>query len=309
MARNVAKLYYPIRESIESILPIVDEYIVALGDCDPDDTTRQEIEAIGSDKIRIIDTVWDLEAFPDGMENAHQTDIAKSHCTGDWCFYLQADEVVHERDLPRIQARCRELLDDHEVEGLLFDYLHFYGSYDHYLPFHGIYPREIRIVRNDPEIHSFQSAQSFRRIPDFDGRSYRRQEGTEKLRVATVDAHIHHYGWTRPPHLMQSKRRSLHTIHKGAERVERMFETQPAVFDYGNMRRIPRYPGTHPAVMADRIAAFDWGDHLRYERGYRPDRPPHKHETFKSRFLTFFEQHLLGGRQIFGYSNWRLVRR
>lgn len=309
MAKNVAKLYYPIKESILSILPIVDEYIVALGDCDDDDFTRKEIESIGSSKIKIIDAVWNLEKYPNGMENAHQTDIAKNNCTGDWCFYLQADEVVHEKYLPIIENRCKELLENKEIDGLLFDYVHFYGSYNHYLPFHGIYPMEIRIVRNDPQIHSFQSAQSFRRISNFDGLSYRKQEGSFKLNVAKVDAEIFHYGWTRPPNLMQKKRKSLHTIHNGKNKVETMFANADDIFDYGNMYSIPKFKGTHPKVMQERIAAMSWEDKLNFDKNYNPKRELHKHEKFKSRFLTFIEQNFLGGHQLFGYSNWNLLKK
>ncbi len=110
MGKNARKLYYPMKQSVQSILPLVDEFIVVLGDSDADDKTREEIESIGSDKIRIIDTVWDIEKYPRGMEHAHQTDIAKSYCKGDWLFYLQSDEVVHEDDLPVIKKRCEELL-------------------------------------------------------------------------------------------------------------------------------------------------------------------------------------------------------
>ena len=309
MAKNVAKLYYPIKESIESLLPLVDEYIVALGDCDEDDFTREEIEKIGSDKIKIIDTVWDLEKYPNGMENAHQTDIAKSHCTGDWLFYLQADEVIHEKYLPVVKKRLEQLNDDKEVDGLLFRYVHFFGDYWHYLNQHGIYPKEIRVIRNDPEIHSFQSAQSFRRIPDFDGVSYRKKEGTHKLNVVAVDAYIYHYGWTRPPNQMQAKRRSLHTIHKGEKRVNEMFAQAPEVFDYGPIGRLPKFKGTHPKSMEKRIAGFNWKDSLDYGKKFNANRDKHKHETFKARMLTVIEQNLLGGRQLFGYSNWHLLKK
>src|SRR5690606_40597292 len=173
--RNVSKLYYPIKESILSILPICDEFVIALGKGDPDDNTRELVDSINSPKIKIVETEWDTEKYPNGMENAHQTDIAKQHCQGDWLFYLQADEVVHEKFLPVIKSRCEELLNNEKVEGLLFDYVHFYGDYEHYINFHGWYPNEIRIVRNKEDIHSFESAQSFRRIPNFDGKSYRQK--------------------------------------------------------------------------------------------------------------------------------------
>jgi hypothetical protein len=181
MGKNALKLYYPMRHSVESILPLVDEFVVALGDSDADDITRAEIEAIGSEKIRIVDTVWDIEKYPRGMEHAHQTDIAMNACSGDWLFYLQSDEVVHERDLETIRKRCEDLLDDQEVEGLLFRYRHFWGDYSHVQDGHCWYRKEIRIVRNLPDLHSWESAQSFRKIPDFDGLNYRQQAGTYKL--------------------------------------------------------------------------------------------------------------------------------
>lgn len=80
MVRNAIKLYYPVKPAIESILPMVDEFIIALGNCDEDDHTEQEIRSIATDKIKIIRTVWDLEKFPNGMEYARQTD-----CEGELC--------------------------------------------------------------------------------------------------------------------------------------------------------------------------------------------------------------------------------
>jgi hypothetical protein len=309
MARNTSKLYYPIAESIRSILPIVDEFVVALGDSDPDDTTEQQIRDIGSDKIRILHTVWDLEKYPRGTENAHQTDIAKEACTGDWLFYLQADEVIHEQYLDGIRAACETHLIDPQVEGFLFRYKHFFGDYQHYNDHHGWYPYEIRIIRNDPAIHSYISAQSFRRIPDFDYVDYRQKKGTHKLHVVKLDAEVYHYGWVRPPRYMQRKSRSLDTIHKGKAAADRLYAERAATFDYGNLSQYKRFEGSHPAVMADWIRRFDWQDELHYQKGYHPSRPLMKHERPKYRFLTWLEQTLLGGRQIFAYNNWHILHR
>jgi hypothetical protein len=310
MVRNATQLFYPIRQSIESILPLVDEFVIAVGKGDEDDLTLEEIRKIDSKKVRIIETEWDLEKYPNGMENAHQTDLAKEACSGDWLFYLQADEVVHEQYLPVIRARCEELLDDQAIEGLLFGYKHFWGDFQHYQISHGWYPFEIRIVRNDPDIHSWESAQSFRRIPDFDGLNYRQQEGTYKLKVAKVDAEIYHYGWVRPPHLMQNKRKALDTIHKGAERVAALYATAPPEFDYGPMSLLETFQETHPAVMEEWIQQFDWADQLyETEADAPPNRTHHKHERPKYRLLTFLEQRILGGRQIGGFRNYKLVNR
>jgi hypothetical protein len=303
--RNGAKLYYPVAESIRSILPICDEFVVAVGKGDDDDTTRDAIEAIGDSKIRIIDTVWDEAHFDRGIVNAIQTDIAKEACSGDWLFYLQADEVVHEKYLPAIEARCRELLGRREVEGLLFAYKHFWGDYRHYHGGHGWYPYEIRIVRNLPEIHSYQSAQSFRYFQTYE--NPRQEHSTRKLRVARVDAEIYHYGWVRPPHLMQVKRRALDTVHWGRRKAREYYEKAPEVFDYGPLDRLAVFDGTHPAAMQERIAAMDWQDKLQETGAPNPYREPHKHERLKYRTLSFIENRLLGGRRIGTFKNYIIL--
>ncbi len=308
MVKNGTKLYYPIKESIASILPIVDEFVVALGNCDTDDHTREEIESLGSDKVRIIDTVWNTNAFPNGTENAHQTDIAKEACSGRWLFYLQADEVIHEKFLPEIKEQCEKYLQDQEVEGFLFNYVHFWGDYWHYIPNHGWYPREIRIIRNDPDIHSWRSAQSFRRIPGFDGKSYRQKEGTYKLNVVQLNAYVYHYGWVRPPRMMQEKKTALSNIHKSRGKAEEETGNEESTFDYGKIDRLPIFKGTHPEVMTERIEAFDWASELKPEK-VNENRPPFKHERLKNRFLTYIEQNLLGGHQLFGHSNWKVLKK
>ena len=306
IAKNTAKLYYPIKQSIMSILPIVDEFVVALGDCDNDDHTRKEIESIGSDKIKIIDTVWDIEKYPNGTENAHQTDIAKNACSGDWLFYLQADEVVHEKFLPIIKNKCEEMLHNKEIEGLLLKYRHFWGDYNHYHIAHGWYPYEIRIIRNNTDIHSWESAQSFRRIPDFDNINYRQQKGTYKLDVALVDAYIFHYGWVRPPEYMRKKTYALDTIHKGQKKAEELYKEKPSEFDYGPLNLLPKFKETHPKVMQEWIAQFDWQDKLQYSGKPNPNRVPHKHEKLKNKILTFIEQSILKGKHIGGFKNYNI---
>jgi hypothetical protein len=312
MGKNAHKLYYPMRPAVESILPLVDEFVVALGDSDEDDRTRAEIEAIGSDKIRMIDTVWDIEQYPRGMEHAHQTDIAMKSCSGDWLFYLQSDEVVHEKDLDNIHNRCQELLEDRDVEGLLFRYRHFWGDYEHIQDSHCWYRREIRIVRNDPEIHSWESAQSFRRIPGFDGLNYRQQEGTFRLKVAEVDAEIFHYGWVRPPAVMQNKIKIFSMNHHGREKIEKRIAAHKydRIFDYGNMDRLTRYPGTHPAVMKDWVARFDWKDQLRNRGPARSLNPVKaKHDRLKYRVISWIEKNLLSGRRLGEFRNYILLER
>jgi len=293
-------------ESVKSILPIVDEFVIAIGKGDEDDTTSDKIMAIGDPKINIIDTIWDEKYFKKGVINAIQTNIAKQACSGDWLFYLQADEVVHEKYLPVIKARCEQLLHNEEVEGLLFRYRHFWGDYDHYHAGHGWYPYEIRIIRNRADIYSWQSAQSFRRFDYYD--NPRQQSGHHKLKVAKVATEIYHYGWVRPPHLMQNKRRALDSVHWGLSRAGNYYEQAPKEFDYGPLNLLATFKGTHPEVMNKMIANINWKEKLQYSGKPNPYREPHKHERMKYRLLSFIEKYLTGGKQIGGFKNHILIK-
>jgi hypothetical protein len=289
--RNAQSLYYPLVESIRSILPICDEFVIAVGEGYPGDRTREAILEIGDPKIRIIDTEWTDRERLRGWVHSQQTNIALNECTGDWCFYLQSDEVVHEKDLPVIKARCAQLLDDRDVDGLLFRFKHFWGDYDHCHISHAWYPHEIRIVRNKAGIQSWRSAQSFRR----DGAI---------LRVSKVDADIYHYGWVRPPRMMQTKCRELVTTHEGRQVADSRYGD--GLFSYGSLDNVPRFEGTHPAVMKDMMRRFDWGAEL-LQTGY--PREPMRHEMPKYRLLTFIEQNIFGGRIQLGKKGYTLLQR
>ncbi|MGA2281451.1 MAG: glycosyltransferase [Verrucomicrobiota bacterium] len=200
--RNGQKLGYPFAESIRSILPIVDEFVIALGPCDDD--TEKLLRAIGDPKIRIIPTQWNERIQPDysvkGFVYGQQKSIALFNCTGDWAFYLEADEVVHENDLPKIRAAMERHLDDARVEALAFDYLHFYGNANTYAWSPGWYRSEVRIIRNTipawgPEGLFFIVLEKHKkgRYP----------------RAAHTGATIYHYGWLKTEQQMNLRKQSV----------------------------------------------------------------------------------------------------
>jgi hypothetical protein len=295
MVRNADLLYFPIKASIQSILPLVDEYIVALGNGDIDDRTKQIIESIPSPKIKIYPRVWPESSFKESRIFAEETNFALSKCTGDWCFYLQADEVVHEADYDSILKAINENDQRPEVDGLLFKYFHFWGDYDHYLPFHGWYKNEIRLFKSNRKVYSIKDAQSFRKGQN------------QKLSVTEIDARIFHYGWVRPPSVMQTKKKEHEGFHHGRATAEEMFSSLGNNFDYGPLGRIPRFDGTHPEVMREWIKKLDWKDDLNFSNSGKPLRPLHKHEMWKYRLLSHFEKQFLRGRSFFGYSNWKIL--
>jgi len=248
--RNAVKNDYPIVEAITSILPICDEFVVALGN--GDDETGELIKNIGSPKIRIIDSVWDETLRDGGAVFAAETDKAfrAISADADWAFYIQGDECVHENYLPLIKKEMEDNLLNPKIEGLLFKYLHFYGSYDYYGHSRRWYRREIRIVRNNSAVHSYRDAQGFR----WEGR---------KINAKLIDAYIYHYGWVKPPSGLTNKLRNFNRFyHDDAWMDENLPDTFEFDYSHKNPDRLVHFTGTHPAVMQQRVAAINWNLNL-----------------------------------------------
>ena len=283
--RNAVKNDYPVAEAITSILSLCDEFIVALGNSD--DQTEDLIKAINSPKIKIINTIWDDSLRAGGAVFAAQTDIAFNAIStdSDWAFYIQGDECVHEDYLPVIKKEMENNLADPGIEGLLFKYLHFYGSYDYYGQSRRWYRREIRILRNNKSVHSYRDAQGFR----LDGR---------KIRVKLIDAYIYHYGWVKPPAGLKNKLLNFNTFYHDdewiAENLPVSFE-----FDYKNADRLIRFTGTHPKVMQKRIAATNWKLEVNLEK-------LHGQMTLRRRILQKIED--ITGWRISEYRNYKIVK-
>lgn len=239
IVRNARLLGYPIIESISSILSIVDEYVVLVGKSDDD--TLDLVKSIADPRIRVLETEWDISSARGSRMLGDKTNEALDLCRGEWCFYLQADEVVHQRDLPAIRAACDRYCDDLRVEGLVFDYLHLYGSYSVIAKARWAYRREVRIVRRGARARSVGDAQSFL------------IDGTRKPRVRPSGARIFHYGWVHPPERMRVKRANRATLYKRPELMNNI-AIRPVLQRYG----LHRYDGDHPDVMLPLIQGQDW---------------------------------------------------
>lgn len=233
--RNGRKLGYPFEASIRSVLPIVDEFVIALGPCEDD--TEAVVRAINDPKIRIIPTQWNERIRPDysvkGFVYGQQKSIALFNCTGDWAFYLEADEVVHENDLPKIRAAMEKYLKDDEVEALAFDYLHFYGNRNTIAWSPGWYRSEVRIIRNTIPVWSSEAL--FFNVIDEHKRS-------RYPRAAHTGASIYHYGWVRSEEQMNLK----------SDAVLKFWQNREAKkIEYGNIdpKALKLFSGTHPKVM------------------------------------------------------------
>ncbi len=244
MVRNAIKYDYPIVEAICSILPLCDEFIVCLGKSE--DETEMLIRNISSEKIKIIPSVWDDSLREGGKVLAIETNKAFDAIAGDsdWAFYIQADEVIHEKYLPIIENAMRHYQDNSTVEGLLFNYTHFYGSYAYVGNSRKWYKKEIRIIKNNKTIRSYRDAQGFRK-------------NNEKLLVKQVNAWVYHYGWVKPPAAQQAKQESFHKMWHNDEWMQKNIKAAEE-FDYSQIDSLARFEGTHPAVMSERLKRYNW---------------------------------------------------
>lgn len=267
--RNAITYDYPVVEAISSILPLCDDFVVAVGNSD--DGTRELIQSIHPDKIRVIDTVWDDSLRTGGRVLAVETDKAFKAIGDDtdWCFYIQGDEVVHEQYHDAIRKGMERWKDDKRVDGLLFKYEHFYGSYDYVGTSTRWYPYEIRIVRNDKNIYSYRDAQGFRKGDE------------EKLNVKLLDAYVYHYGWVKDPRAMQRKQEIFHKLWHDDDWVDKNV-AKSEEFDYaGYIDAVRKFEGTHPAVMLHRIAARNW--HFDYDISFNRMSAKERFKKFAAR--------------------------
>lgn len=283
IVRNAIKYDYPAVEAISSVLPLCDEFVVAVGKSEDD--TLALIRSIDSDKIRIIETVWDDSLKTGGRVLAVETDKALAAIRPDttWAFYIQCDEVVHEQYYDAIRKAMQEYENHLAVEALLFKYTHFYGSYKYVADSRKWYRNEIRIIRHTQQVASYRDAQGFRKSDN------------TKLQVKQIDACIYHYGWVKPPKKMAEKIRGFIALWHTPEEIDKI-QPENSDFDYSKIDSLRVFTGTHPKVMQKRIDETTWSFEFNVAE---------KKYSLKNKILFFIES--LTGWRIGEYKNYRII--
>ena len=281
--KNAVLNDYPIVEAITSILPVVDEMVVLIGDCD--DGTERLIQSINNPKIKIHHSVWDTNLRSCGTVLAVETNKAFELIDpeSDWAFYIQGDEAVHEKYHQNITDACKKYKDDEQVQGLLFKYLHFYGSYNYVGDSRKWYSHEVRIIRNNKIIQSYKDAQGFR-------------IGETKIPVKPIDAYIYHYGWVKSPEEMIKKQKSVGVYWHNNEEMKG-YEKVPDAYDFNDYDSLEKFTGTHPLVMVDRIVRKNWQVELDLTK---------KRFSLKDKLLYYFEKLTLI--RLFDFRNYRILK-
>jgi hypothetical protein len=283
--RNGIKFDYPFLESIQSLLPLVDELVVAYGDSE--DGTLAALETLQNPKIKIIHTVWDESLREGGRVLAVETDKAlqATAADSDWLIYLQGDELLHEKYYDNITNAMKLYKDDTRVQGLLFHYLHFYGSYNYLGDGRRWYDKEIRIIRNNKKIESYRDAQGFR----IDNR---------KLQVKLIDAYIYHYGWVKSPFFQQAKQNEFGKWWSKDAQFEKKIDRNKQIYKYEeNIDTIRLFTDTHPTVIQQRVASENWETPIDIDKK--------KFKNLKHSFL--YALHKYTGWRPFAYKNYKKI--
>jgi hypothetical protein len=280
--RNAIKYDFPVVEAIKSILPVCDDFYIAVGNSE--DETLELVQSIDP-KIHIQETIWDENLRKGGHVLAMETDKAKKMIPedSDWCFYIQADEIIHEKYLETISEAMHKWASYSEVDGILLNYLHFYGSYDYIASSPQWYRNEIRIIKNDFSIYSFRDAQGFRK-----GRN-------KKLRVKPIDAWVYHYGWVKHPKIQYQKFLNSQKSYYDND-IELTGKYKSEEMEYGSIDFLERFTGTHPSVIRERVERINWD----FDYDLSVNRM-----TFKNRLKYWVEKHFgfLPGE----YKNYKVI--
>src|SRR5262249_51499470 len=179
-----------------------------------------------------------------GYAYAQQKMIGQFNCSGDWAFYIEGDEVLHEDDLDTVRSAMAKHLDDRRVEALYFDYFHFWGSVDWVGASHSFYRQEARIIR--PSLRSFTNDSIGFLILE-DDRKGRRPY------AAPTGATLYHYGNARDASFLAEKYAERAPVY-GRPPYKPGNVTAAAFYAGWDRRLLRRFEGRHPAVMADWIA-------------------------------------------------------
>jgi hypothetical protein len=268
IARNVVKFDYPIKEAILSVLPIVDKFYIAVGKSE--DETLDYIKSIASNKLEIIETEWDDNIREGGLVLSNESNKAFDAIPNnyDWAFYIQGDEVLHEKYQDEVKLQMNKWIDNKNVEGLLFSYKHFYGSYDYVGDSRRWYRNEIRIIRNNKNIRSYKDAQGFRTTDN------------RKLSVKKINAEIYHYGWVKPPKAQQEKQKHFNKMWHDDEWIVKNVGNDEE-FDYSKIDSLQKFQDTHPIYIKERIKNKNWS--FNYDKNKI-------NSSIKSRFLKKVEE-------------------
>lgn len=178
---------YPFWESLTSSIPIADEIVVSEGFSN--DGTYEAIlkfqKKYGS-KVKVFRCDWNKFKSESGAVIAKVSQEAINFCSKSWIYYLQADEIVHPRNVDFIK---RVVNSNHN--SVCFNFNHFIGSWKPLPPGGAAYSTAIRMVRKIPSIYLLGDGWTFA------------GQIAPVLGPNGVPKPVYHFGWVFPKNIDQ----------------------------------------------------------------------------------------------------------
>lgn len=240
LLRNGNKYDYPYRECLSALTELCEHSYIALGDSE--DGTEDEVKKFS--KLSSIATTWDMRLMGDGGKIlSQQTNVAlgelrKNHGkeAGAWGFYLQTDELIHEKDFEQIKMDI-EAAENGGHDAISFRYYHFWLNHNQVAISKRWYPQEIRAIKLESDIISHGDAQGF----------------IGQKKVYESDVHIFHYGHVRDEEKREAKQELLIKMIRPGEKYNKYKKREEKAFK--KTETLPYY-GPHPKWMKERIEKF-----------------------------------------------------
>jgi glycosyltransferase involved in cell wall biosynthesis len=181
--KDCIKQNYPWQQTIQSLLGFCDEVVIVDGGSK--DGTWEELQSLAKEnkKIVIHQQVrdWDHERFAvfDGLQKA----LARSLCTGNFCWQMDSDEIVHENDYGKIRSLCKNFPNNMDLIAL--PVIEFWGGPEKVRA--DIFPWKWRLSRNKPyithgipaQLRKFDETGHVYSAPGSDGCDYIRSDSFE----------------------------------------------------------------------------------------------------------------------------------
>lgn len=242
--KNGVLFDYPFRESILSVIDWVDEMVIGYAtDCE--DNTRAELEALARQypKLRLFPSeVWCKNRGQKGEVIRWAAEEAMQQCQGEWLWHIQADEVYHEADLPRLKDALRS---SQGVAAYRFPILHFYGDYQTLISEKaqeiGWYQRCIRLARRGQTQH-IKDAWTQMLNPQAQGE------------IRDLEIRIFHYGHVRQAEAMRLKSSYMEQLYAPLPQDFQVCPPGEYVYDRVPQEYLQTFTDSHPQTMRKRQA-------------------------------------------------------
>jgi glycosyltransferase involved in cell wall biosynthesis len=146
--KNVISSDYPWEASIQSLLDFCDEVVVVDGGSNDGTWESLESWAAREKKLRIYQFKRDWDHYRFAIFDGQQKAVARSLCTGDWCWQMDIDEVVHENDYEKVKKLARQI--PKSVKLVCLPVIDYWGKNDKVRV--DVNPWKWRLSRNDTHI-------------------------------------------------------------------------------------------------------------------------------------------------------------